>query len=190
MTDNLRGYAFVSFNKAYDRSMGWRQYAAADKDGCMPSKYEYLEDALNMFDRSLCTDLIEAKATIEAIVKTMGQGIVESLKGKHAWPKHGSIVTKYDTTLDTVLHEEDGLTVTLGDTVPYTEAGYGEVDSADEMRVRLRMLAGMLRPTDMDIITSFVNGEHDTLTAACGGRAGYKSFTKRMKVATRGMVMV
>jgi len=191
MNQNIRGYAFVSFTNAYNRSMGWRQFAAADKDGLMPSKYEYIEDGLRMFDQYDVANatLDEAKAIIDTIIKMMGASITELLKGKHYHPKYGAIVTKYDTKLDVVVDSSDGVDITIGDTVPLTEAGYSEVDDADEMRYRMRMLADRLRPADMATLASYVDGTYDTLTEACGGNTQYKLFTRRMKVATRGMVM-
>ena len=194
MNDNLRGYAYVSFKNAYNRSMGWSQYAAADKDGLMPTLYEYLEDGLNMFDRSQYDNDIEAKAIIETIIKEMGRSIVELLKGKHSYPQgtdgKARVVTRYDTTLDIAVgYSPEGEEITLGNQVGEVDLGFMQVEDADEMRYRLRVLADRLLPSDMAIVMSYANGEHDTLTAACGGRVGYKSFTKRMKVATRGMVM-
>ena len=57
------------------------------------------------------------------------------------------------------------------------------------MMSRLRILAERLRPDDMATLLSYVDGEYDTLTEACGGKTQYNLFTRRMKVATRGMVM-
>jgi len=197
MQDNPRGYAYQALTKSYDRIMGWQQYAALDKDGSMPSKYEYVGDGLNLFDRqypSYDQDITTAKVLIDTIIKEMGRSIVELMKGKMAYPSDSEgtqyIVPKYDTTLDipisTTAYEEE---ITLGTTLPSVEEGYAAVDDADEMRYRMRVLADRLRPADMATLMSFVNGDYETLTEACGGSAAYWGFTKRMRTATKGMVM-
>jgi len=167
--------------------MSWRQYAAANRDGVMPSLYEYLENALDLFDRGQYANDDEAKAMVDVIIKTQGASITELLKGKHYHPKYGDIMPKYDTTLDVVVGNEDGVEITVGSRIAMTEQGYGEVEDSEEMRVRLRMVASRLRPDDMVTLLSYVNGEYDTLTEACGGKQAYKTFTRRMKVATRGL---
>ena len=194
MKDNPRGYAYQALANAYDRSMGWQQYAALARDGLMPSKYEYIEEGLDMFDRSHAPDMTEAKAMIDTIIKEMGRSLVEQLKGKHSYPTDSEgtqyIITRYDTTLDMVVSTtEDSETVTLSDTLGEVELGFMQVEDADEMRYRLRVLADRLRPADMDIIASYVEGNHGSLTEACGGKVEYQLFTRRMARATKGMVM-
>jgi len=195
MTDNPRGYAFQALTKAYDRSMRWSTFAALAKDGLMPSKYEYIEDGLRMFDSYdiASATIIEAKAIIDTIIKEMGRSLTEQLKGKHSYPTDSEgvqyIVTRYDSTLDLVIGNDQGEDITLGTSVPELDKGYAAVEDADEMRYRMRMLADRLRPADMATLASYVSGEYETLTEACGGRTQYQLFTRRMKVATRGMVM-
>ena len=192
MTDNARGYAYVALTKGYERTMAWDWGAALAKDGMMPSKYEYIEDGLRMYDQyDPDMDITQAKAIVDVIIKEMGRSMQELLKGKHSYPSTGGVVTRYDTMLDYVVHVDprSGVETTLGDTVPSEDLGFAAVDDADEMRYRMRVLAGRLRPDDMATLASYVEGNYETLTEACGGKVAYQLFTRRMKVATRGMVM-
>ena len=194
MEDNIRGYAYVALRNGYERTLTWDWAAALLKDGSMPDRYEYIEDGLTMFDSSCttATTLEEAKAMIDTIIGSMSGSLKELLKGKHSYPGSGGVVTRYDTTLDVELlsSNDEGEVLTIGNTIPEHEQGYDDVDNAEEMRARIRMLAPRLRPADMAVIMSYVDGTYDTLTEACtAGDMQYGTFTKRMRVATRGMVL-
>ena len=188
---NERGYAYKALAGAYDRSMTWNWAAALAKDGKMPSKYDYVSNGLDLFDRSLVTGMDEAKATVDGIITSMNSSLTELLKGKFSYPEadgvRRGIITRYDTILDVRVSEDDAEHQTIGTSIPEIEVGYAAVDDADEMRVRLRTIAARLSDEDMATLASYINGEYETITDACGGKREAQYFTQRVRRQCKGL---
>ena len=188
---NERGYAYKALAGAYDRSMTWNWAAALAKDGKMPSKYDYVSNGLDLFDRSLVTGMDEAKAMIDGIITSMNSSLTELLKGKFSYPEadgvRRGIITRYDTILDVRVSEDDAEHQTIGTSIPEIEVGYAAVDDADEMRVRLRTIAARLSDEDMATLASYINGEYETITDACGGKREAQYFTQRVRRQCKGL---
>ena len=191
---NERGYAYKALAGAYERTIIWNWAAALARDGTMPSKYEYIEEGLNLFDRSQANDITEAKAVIDSIIVSMNSSLQELLKGKFSYPEVGGvrqgIVPRYDTILDVELPdslESDGEVLTIGSTLAEDEQGYAAVDDADEMRVRLRTVALRISSDDWDTLVSYINGEYETITDACGSKREAQYFTQRIRRQCKGL---
>ena len=194
--DEAHAYAFGALRGAYRRHMGWNQFAAANRHGYMPDEYEYIANGMHLFidSTTATTDVTEAKAIIDVIIVEAGRSIMEQVKGHFVYPTNDEGEQYVSIGHDVILDQPNGYTpegeeLTLGGVLPYDEPGYAEFEDAEEMKYRLRVLAERLRPDDMVTLMSYVDGEYDTLTEACGGKAQYNLFTRRMKVAPRGMVM-
>jgi hypothetical protein len=193
MNEEVQAYAFGAMRGSYRRYLGWQAYAAANRYGYMPSEYEWIEQGMLMFNRHTVATIAEAKAVADNIVIEMGKSVLSQVKGHFTYPtKDGEqyVTIGHDVVLDEVQgYDDEGAELTHASAIQSTEIGYDEVDDADEMRYRLRIIAERLRPDDMVTLLSYVDGEYDTLTEACGSKAAYNLFTRRMKVATRGMVL-
>ncbi len=188
---NERGYAYKALAGAYERTIIWNWAAALAKDGTMPSKYEYIEEGLNLFDRSQANDITEAKAVIDSIIVSMNSSLQELLKGKFSYPEvdgeRQGIVPRYDTTLDVELSYIDDELITIGSTIAQDEAGYTAIEDADEMRIRLRAVAMRISSEDWDTLASYINGEYDTITDACGSKREAQYFTQRIRRQCKGL---
>lgn len=184
-------YAYGALRGAYRRQTGWQAYAAAIKHGYMPDEYDWIHEGMTLFHQFTVATIPEAKAIIDDIIIEMGKSVLAQVKGHFVYPtKDGEqyVTIGHDVILDQPTgYSPEGEELTLAKAITTTEVGYSEVEDADEMRVRLRMIAARLRPDDMATLVSYIDGEYDTLTEACGGKANYNLFTRRMKVATRGL---
>ena len=191
--NNPRGYAYKALAGAYERTIIWNWAAALAKDGTMPSKYEYIEDGLRMFDSydvAVATP-DAAKAIIDAIIVAMNSSLQELLKGKFSYPEvdgvRQGIVARYDTTLDVELSYIDDELITIGSTLAEDEQGYAAVEDADEMKIRLRTIAARISGEDMATLTAYITGEYETITDACGGKREAQYFTKRIRNQCKGL---
>ena len=184
---NPRGYAYIAFTNAHRRMLGWQQYAAAAKHGYYPSKFDYIEQGLKLFDSMYATATQNTvKDLTDTIIKLMGQSITEEYRGHFHYPQGNDgrqyVTTKYDVILDSPTTSPDGEPTTVGAVLPAIEAGYAEFEDADLMRMRLRIIAQRISQEDMAILTSYIDGEYDSLAAACGDRST-PAFIKRMRNA-------
>ena len=186
---NPRGYAYVAFTNAHRRMLGWQQYAAAAKHGYYPSKFDYIEQGLKLFDPMYATatqDMNTVRDLTDTIIKLMGQSITDEYRGHFHYPQGDGgrqyVTTRYDVILDLPTTGSDGEPTTVGAVLPAIEAGYAEFEDADLMRMRLRIIAQRLSREDMAILTSYIDGEYDSLAAACGDRSA-PAFIKRMRNA-------
>ena len=192
--NEAHAYAFGALRGAYKRQQGWQAFAAASRHGYMPDEYTYIEDGMALFTQFTAATIPEAKALIDDIIKHMNASVLEQVKGHFVYPTNDEGEQYVSIGHDVILDQPNGYTpegeeLTLGGAISYTDVGYKEFEDADEMMYRLRIIAERLRPDDMATLLSYVDGEYDTLTEACGGKTEYNLFTRRMKVATRGMVM-
>ena len=194
-SSEVHAYAFGALRGAYKRQQGWQAHAAASRHGYMPDEYTYIEDGMvlfNQYDVASAT-ITAAKAIIDEIIKHMNASVMEQVKGHFTYPTNDEgaryVTIGHDVILDEPTNTIGDEVLTRGSVMPSIEHGYAEVENADEMKYRLRIIAERLRPADMATLLSYVDGEYNTLTEACGSKAAYNLFTRRMKVATRGMVL-
>jgi len=187
--DNARGYAFVAFQNAHTRQLRWSKYAAAAKHGYYPSMDDYIEEGLMLFDRMYATatpDIETMQDIVDTIVRSMAQSIDEEFRGHFQYITQGReteyITTRYDVTLDEPILVGDGEVSTKGGQLAYIEPGYGEADDADLMRMRMSIIAQRLSEEDMAILTAYIDGEYDSIAAACGDGSG-QAYIKRMRNA-------
>ena len=196
---NPRGYAYIAFTNAHRRMLGWQQYAAAAKHGYYPSKFDYIEQGLKLFDPMYATathnsdetlgfqnDMNTVKELVDTIIKVMGQSITDEYRGHFHYPQGDGgrqyVTTRYDVILDSPTTGPNGEPTTIGAALPAVEAGYAEFEDADLMRMRLRIIAQRMSQEDMAILTSYIDGEYDSLAAACGDKSA-PAFIKRMRNA-------
>ena len=188
---NPRGYAYVAFTNAHRRMLGWQQYAAAAKHGYYPSKFDYIEQGLKLFDPMYATathnnDMNTVKELVDTIIKLMGQSITDEYRGHFHYPQGDGgrqyVTTRYDVILDSPTTGPDGEPTTIGAVLPAIEAGYAEFEDADLMKMRMRIIAQRMSREDMAILTSYIDGEYDSLAAACGDKSA-PAFIKRMRNA-------
>ena len=195
---NMRGYAFVALKGPFKRQMKWQQYAAAMAYGYHPHEYDYINQGLDLFDRMYTvathdtTDATLAYANehgsyptmdelgiyvahdiVNTVIKAMGKSITDDVKGRFSYPVDDDgtqrMEPKFDLTLDSTALTGDGEVTTKGDMIPVEEEGYTALEDADLMRMRMRLISKRLRPEDLKVLTSYVDGTHDSMTAACGG---------------------
>jgi hypothetical protein len=169
--------------------LGWDRFAAAAKHGYYPSLFDYVEQGLGLFDRMYATathDDNSAKDITDSIIKLMSQSIAEEYRGHFHYLQDDDgkqyVTTRYDTILDSPTTDGDGEPTTVGAILPVEETGYTEFEDADLMRMRLRIIAQRMSKEDMVILVSYLDGEHDTLAAACGDMSP-PAFIKRMRRA-------
>ena len=172
-SDNPRGYAFRSLSNAWYRQLGWRAYAAAQKYGYYPSLNEYIEQGLDMFDPMYTVatqDMDTANAIISKIIVEMGRSIKATMYGhitEHQDDKgFPAYQPRHDIRLDEPVHTYGEEVSTKGLNVPEIEQGYDDVDDADLMRMRMRIISKRINAEDLAVLQSLVIGEHDTISSA------------------------
>jgi hypothetical protein len=120
----------------------------------------------------------------------MQKAITADMKGHFQYydDEDGSqvVTPKYDTILDAVaVKHVDGAEseITVGEMIPDYDDGYGSVEDRSLMEQRIAILTERLRPSDLEILLSYIDGTYDSITAACGG--GDENKTKATMVQRR-----
>lgn len=173
---NYRGYAFKAFYISYTRQLQWNQFAAANKYGYYPQQHEWIGEGMRAFDIMWTTathSIDSAREVVLEIIIHMQKAVLADMKGHMQYPKDDDgkqeVVPKYDTVLDAIAISNDEGSGTVGEQIPMTEYGFTSIEDADLMRQRMDLIEQRLRPDDLKVLLSYVDGTHDSLTAACGG---------------------
>ncbi len=187
-TDNPRGYAYKALTNAWNRQLGWRAFAAAQKYGYYPRLGEYIDQGLGMFDPMYATakqqDIRTASSIISNIIAEMGRSIKSEMYGhvtQHLDENGYDMYSpRYDVTLSAPIGEH-GATILEGQ-VGEEEQGYTDIEDADLMRMRMRIISQRINDEDFATLQSFVQGDADTLYALFNGDNTKRLlFLRRMK---------
>ena len=173
---NPRGYAYTALKNAWNRQLSWKAFAAANKYGYYPTLGDYIDQGLDMFDRMYAVankDIDAATAIIGDIIAEMGRSIKSDFKGHLTYREDSEgkevCMPSHDIILDqpVMLHSDEASTI--GADLPQEEQGYNAIEDADLMRTRMRIIGERINDEDMSILSSYVSGEVDTISAAFDG---------------------
>ena len=153
MLDDHRAYAFVSFRRSYEVTMGYDWAAALKKHATFPSITEWITECDRMYD-GLLLDNEPSRELVQASIKLVRQSLYEDIKGKFTRnPETGQLDPKYY-----VVPEPKQLLT--------EEKGYAAIDDRDETRGRLRLLRNELTSLEYEALVEYMYGGHEDMKAA------------------------
>ena len=153
MLDDHRAYAFVSFRRSYEVTMGYDWAAALKKHDTFPSTTEWVTDCDRMYN-GLLLDNEPSKELVQTSIKLVRQSLDENVKGK---------LTRNP---DTEQLEPKYYVVPEPKELPTEEKGYAAIEDRDEMRGRLRLLRNELTSLEYEALIEYMYGGHDDMKAA------------------------
>lgn len=167
--ENERGYAFVAFSRSYEQMLSFGWAAAMKKWESFPSKYAWIGQCLDLYDRMIVSDSDTRKVTND-IIRYQRQGLNSIFAGRFTKAhimNPGTLHPKYISTDDVDKNEDD-----RPFEIPYTEKGFSDIEDADIMRVRLLQVRERLNDEDYEALTLYIAGRAETLSEVVQGVMG------------------
>lgn len=155
--ENARGYAFAALSQTWERMYGWDWFAAMNRTGMLPTKWEYMDEGLRMYD-ALVLDFEPQAAALE-VTKQMQRSLRAQATGRLSFRRGEPVGVKYKT----LGQLPDG---------QYVDPGFERVEMRDLVDRLLVKLQDVLSPQCSRMLNVYVelggdpsNGE---LAAALG----------------------
>ena len=171
MSDNPRGYAFVSFVRSYNKVLSWNWGAAAKLHGQMLDRTEWVENGLRMFD-SMTDDSDDYRKTTATIIKHMATQVRTD---------HIGLIGTKRTPNGTVSYPKY-FPWARGDRVHGGSVLAGHIPDQDDwvdgeaLRDNLKLLKCRLTLEQYDLLSEFMFGQHDSVASAAS-ELGYDQVT-------------
>ena len=162
LSENPRGYAFVSFVRSYNKVLTWPWGAAAKVHGHMLDRTEWIENGLRMYDRWTGGDDRDYRQATATIIEHMSNQVRTDhigLIGTRRTPQGTVCYPKYRAWAQ-------------GDKVRSGSVLAGHLPDQDDwinretLRDNLKLLRRRLTGDQYDLLSEFMFGQHDSVMSA------------------------